>query len=343
MYGGNPLDNLSNSVNQMALNVAATSIANKDAYKYSKLYADYTNNINLQNWKMQNQRTDWLNRNSALIQKQALRDAGVSAAVLDDAEFSNSVSDVGSTAAAMQGHGVSVPDLLGYSMQRRQLDIQQQLADAEVSLKAAQEKQALANAGFTSEQQITQQKVNQYYDRLANLNIAEKGAIIGNAEAQKKYTEDKNKREDAYLSLQKNLNEKELAQIDANINKINQEIKVGIAQAFKLYAEGKVAQAQEKYTDAMALGQKYVNQGLRNEYQLNGQTVRGYDIPNMVHLYDVDLRQQSVDVAIEQAKIHRDEVDHKILYDWSNFAVDTAQKVSQESRKWAYGWIPLTQ
>lgn len=337
-----PIENLSTAVNQAALNVAATSIANKDAYKWSTRYADYTNDINLANWRLQNQRTDWLNRNAASIQKQALIDAGLSPASMNESDFSGAVSDVGSPAASMPGHSIAMPDLLAIRNQSRQLDIQQQIADAETSLKAAQEKQALASAGLTSEQQVTQQKVNEYYDRLANLNIQEKGAVIGNLEAQKAYTTNKNAREDSYLQLAEGMNKKQMQQIDETIKEIQQRVKTGIAQAYSYYCSGDQAKAAAAYSDAMAEGQKAINRANSMSYQWNGSSLKGYEIPNLMRLYDNYLKEVSVDTAIMEAQNNINKVNHQITYDWSNFAVNTAEKVSQESRKWAYGWIPLT-
>lgn len=336
-----PLENLSNGVQQLALNTAATSIANKDAYKWSKKFSEFTNEQNLANWRLQNQRQDWLNQNSALISKNALQAAGISPAAMNEGDFTGSVSDVGSPAPAMGGHSITMPDLLAYRNQQRSLDIQQQLADAEVSLKSAQERQALAAAGLTSEQQVTQAKVNQYYDKLANLNIQEKGAVIGNLEAQKIYTEAKNSREDAYLELSRSMQSKQLQQIDESINEIRQRVKTGIAEAYRLYCAGKHDLAAAAYSDAMAAGQREINGSLQNYYQWNGASVKGADIPNLMRLYDNYLKEESVNVAVQEAQTHKEQVSHQITYDWSNFAVNTAQKVSEESRKWAYGWMPL--
>lgn len=342
MAGWEAFNNLSDAINQTALNVAATSIADEKALKNSKKFAEFTNELNLSNWHLQNQRQDFLNENSASIMKNSLLAAGISPAAMTEGSFSDSVSDVGAPAAAMNGHSVAPVDLLGYHMQNKQLAIQQQLADAEVSLKSAQEKAALASAGYTSEQQVTQQKVNEYYDRLANLDIQAKGAIIGNTQAQTKYTEAKNNREESYLGLQKELNQKQLSQIDAVIKEIDQKIKTGIAQAYSYYASGNQAKAQETYIKAMKEGQEYINKAASDSYQVDGTSVKGYQLNNLMSTLHYGLQQSSIDTAIQEAKKRMEYTDHQITFDWSNFAVDTTIKASKEARGWTYGWIPFS-
>lgn len=65
-----------------------TSVKNKKGYKYTKKLMAKQQEYNLQNFQLQNQRQDWLLKNEQLLNKQALKNAGYSAADPNGTGFS---------------------------------------------------------------------------------------------------------------------------------------------------------------------------------------------------------------------------------------------------------------
>lgn len=106
-----------------ALSNALAEMAANRQFKNSKKMFDYT-------FAAQNQRQDFLNFNSATIQKQSLKNAGLSASNLNGAPFSSNVAAGGSISGS---DAFAEMNLASNLLQAKQLDIENKLADAQIS------------------------------------------------------------------------------------------------------------------------------------------------------------------------------------------------------------------
>lgn len=111
-----------------ALNNALAEMAANRQLKNSKKMFDYT-------FDAQNQRQDFLNFNAATIQKQSLKNAGLSASNLNGAPFSSNVATGGSISGS---DAFAQMSLASNILQARQLDIQDKLANADIKVKEAE-------------------------------------------------------------------------------------------------------------------------------------------------------------------------------------------------------------
>lgn len=111
------------SAMDFAVNNAMAGLASGRQFGYSRKMFDYT-------FAQQNQRQDWLNANSALIQKQSLKNAGLSASNLNGTPFSANVA----TGSGLTGSAeFAQMNMLSNMLQAKQVDIQDKMADAEIA------------------------------------------------------------------------------------------------------------------------------------------------------------------------------------------------------------------
>lgn len=226
-------------------NLAFSNMSSKKQLRNSKDYFNFTFN-------KENARQDFLNANSGLIQKQSLRNAGLSASNLNGVPFSSNVANGGSISGNVETPQV---DLFSQLLNAKQLDIQDKMADADIALKESEIAQNEANTKEIAENAKAQRSNLQSQTRLNTAlyekSGAEKDKLLADIQNDKKRLE--NETNIANISIeQMEANIKNLGvQTDINLKQLSWTDKLLAAQVTELRSKGRLnnAQAEKCYSD----------------------------------------------------------------------------------------------
>ena len=155
------------SAMDFAVNNSMAGLASGRQFGYSRKMFDYT-------FAQQNQRQDWLNANSALIQKQSLKNAGLSASNLNGTPFSANVATGGSLSGSAE---FAQMNMISNMLQAKQIDIQDKLADAQVAKMDAETANIEKNTSWVdrlNQSTIDAQKAKEELDLGTNKREAER-------------------------------------------------------------------------------------------------------------------------------------------------------------------------
>lgn len=226
-------------------NFLGSKWASNKQLENSKKIFDYT-------FGAQNQRQDYLNANSGMIQKQSLRNAGLSASNLNGVPFSANVSSGSGISGNVDSPQV---DLFSQFLSARQLDIQDKIANADIALKESEIAQNEANTKEIAENAKAQRSNLQSQTRLNTAlyekSGAEKEKLLADIQNDKKRLE--NETNIANTSIeQMEANIKNLGvQTDINLKQLSWTDKLLAAQVTELRSKGRLnnAQAEKCYSD----------------------------------------------------------------------------------------------